>query len=61
MQNQIQISSEIQTVVSFILVCTISLILIYLGYQSIQLIWNHFTGQIALEMNRWSIAAILYQ
>ena len=61
MQNQIQIRPEFQTVVNFLLVCAIFLTLIYLGYKSIELIWAHFTGQIASEMNRWSIATIVYQ
>ncbi|WP_342687350.1 hypothetical protein [Aequorivita flava] len=61
MQNSIQISSEFRITLYFLLIFAVSLAVIYGGYRIAELIWNQLAEQIALEINRWSVASLLSQ
>ncbi|MDC8000578.1 hypothetical protein POV26_05990 [Aequorivita todarodis] len=59
MKNQIQISSKSRIALDSILVCAVFLALVYIGYQSVEIMYSQLTGQIASEMNRWAAGPII--
>ncbi|MCB0456641.1 MAG: hypothetical protein R2776_02350 [Flavobacteriaceae bacterium] len=54
MKNQLHNQNPLQMHVSSVLIISISIILVYACYYSLQFTWDYFVQQASFEINNWA-------